>query len=128
MLSEAGYEEIVNLEPNALHTERVSEHFRTIDAILERNAMEDVPVQKSRRRRFARRLSRFLEVERRYFLVSARNDGKSGCARFVERNAANREEGGAQRYARRILRLPLRLPYAYRDFFFVNNVAVAQAF
>ena len=90
--------------------------------------MEDVPIEETGRCRLACRLSRLLEIERSNLLVGARNDGEAGRACFVERDATNCEEGGTERHTRGIFSLPLRLSYTRRDFFFVNDITVPQAF
>ena len=97
-----------------------------VDAVFGRDAVKDVSIEKSRRRRFARRLTRFLEVERGNFLVGARDDGEAGRARFVERDATDGEESGTNRYARGVLRLSLRFADARGNLLFVDDIAVAE--
>ena len=71
VLGKAGDKEVIDFEPDALHAERIAEHLYAVDAIFERNAVENVSVEESGRRRRARGLSRLLDIECGNLLVSA---------------------------------------------------------
>ena len=69
MLSEAGDKKIIDFEPDSFHAERVAEHFRAINAVFERDAVEDVAVKEAGGGSFARCFRHFIEIERGYLLV-----------------------------------------------------------
>src|SRR3989344_2373718 len=126
MLQQAGDEEVVCLEPDALHPERAAEYLCAVYAVLERDTVEYLAIEKSGSGGLARQLACLLDVERGDLLVGASDDRAPRGARLVERDAAHGEEAGSDRYARTGFGLPLGLSDARRHLLLIDDVAVPE--
>ena len=128
MMREHGDEKAVERELRALKSLGLPEDLRAVDAVFERDSMNDCAVDEPGRGALLALLERALEHRLRHDAAGRRQRHFARAPQFVEPDAAERDAGPPHSHFRRARGPVQGLADAFRRLLAFDDVPVAQAF